>query len=150
MNELDKNIEHFIKKHHVLNLAVVSNNNLWTAACFYAYWKEKNAFVFLSDEETLHAKMMMENKSIAGTITLETRIIGKIQGLQFKGMVEKVSDGTLAMANKIYYKRFPYAIGTQSTFWLLTLQYAKLTDNRLGFGKKIIWQINESDKPILK
>jgi len=61
MNELDKNIEHFIKKHHVLNLAVVSNNNLWTAACFYAYWKEKNAFVFLSDEETLHAKMMMEN-----------------------------------------------------------------------------------------
>jgi len=65
-------------------------------------------------------------------------------------MVEKVSDGTLAMAKKIYYKRFPYAIGTQSTFWLLTLQYAKLTDNRLGFGKKIIWQINESDKPILK
>ncbi|MGQ9846979.1 MAG: hypothetical protein ACUVQP_05675 [Bacteroidales bacterium] len=150
MNELDKNIVHFIKKHHVLNLAVSNRDLIWAASCFYAFWNEKNAFVFLSDEETLHASIMKQNQTVAGTITLETRIVGKIQGLQFKGIVEKAENELLAMAKKIYYKRFPYALGTQSTFWILTMQYAKLTDNRLGFGKKIIWQLNKTEKPILK
>jgi len=150
MNELDKNITHFIKKHHVFNLAVCDHDKIWTASCFYAFWNEKNALVFLSDEETQHAKMIMQNPVVAGTIALETRIIGKIQGLQFTGIVEKAENESLAMAKKIYYKRFPYALGTQSTFWILTLHYAKLTDNRLGFGKKIIWQLNKTDKPILK
>lgn len=150
MSELDKNIEHFIKKHHVLNLAVANSNNLWTASCFYAYWKEKNAFVFLSDEETLHAQIMAINNLVAGTITLETRIIGKIQGLQFKGNVIKADNEALSLAKKVYYKRFPYTIGTQSAFWILYIHFAKLTDNKLGFGKKIIWQLNETEKPIIK
>lgn len=150
MNELDKNILRFIKKHHVLNLAVGNHDTIWTASCFYAFWNEKNAFVFLSDEETLHATIMMQNHNVAGTITLETRIVGKIQGLQFTGVVEKAENESLAMAKKIYYKRFPYALGTHSTFWILIMQYAKLTDNRLGFGKKIIWQLNKTEKPILK
>jgi uncharacterized protein YhbP (UPF0306 family) len=88
---------------------------------------------------------MSENNEIVGTIALETRIIGKIQGIQFKGKVEKLDAEYLTMAKKIYYKRFPYTIGTQSTFWILYLNYIKYTDNRLGFGKKIIWQRNKEN-----
>ncbi len=150
MKELDNNIAHFIKKHHVFNIAVNNNDELWTASCFYAFWKENNSLVFLSDEDTAHAKLMSLNSKVAGTITLETRIIGKIQGLQFKGRVSKAENEALSLAKRVYYKRFPYTIGTQSTFWLLNISYAKLTDNKLGFGKKIIWQLNESEKPILK
>lgn len=146
---MDKNICQFIKKHHVFNLAVYHNNELWTASCFYAFWENNNALIFLSDEDTKHAQMMMANKFVAGTITLETRIIGKIQGLQFKGVVEKAENEILSISKKIFYKRFPYTIGTQSTFWILYIQYAKLTDNRLGFGKKLIWQSDNIHKNIL-
>lgn len=148
--EFDKNIARFISKHHVFNLAVCDNGDLWTASCFYAFWKEKIALIFLSDTETRHAQMMVNNPEVAGTITLETRIVGKIQGLQFKGYIERLENETLAMAKKIYYKRFPYALGTQSTFWILYLTYAKLTDNKLGFGKKIIWEKVHSEKFVFK
>ena len=144
MDEVNKIIS-FIRKHHIFNLAVFSNNELWTSTCFYAFWKEKFALIFLSDLETKHAKLMSENNEIVGTIALETRIIGKIQGIQFKGKVEKLDAEYLTMAKKIYYKRFPYTIGTQSTFWILYLNYIKYTDNRLGFGKKIIWQRNKEN-----
>jgi|YNPMSStandDraft_1061717.scaffolds.fasta_scaffold00450_12 hypothetical protein len=149
MNLMDKNIRQFIKKHHVFNLAVFNENEVWTASCFYAYWEDKNALIFLSDEDTKHSQMMIINPNVAGTITLETRIVGKIQGLQFKGTVEKADNEILSISKKIYYKRFPYALGTQSTFWILFVQYAKLTDNKLGFGKKIIWQAEEQKNALL-
>ncbi len=139
-NEIDKRIVQFIKKHHVFNIAVNYHDQLWTASCFYAYWHEKKALVFLSDEDTLHVKLMTNNPLVVGTIVLETRMVGKIQGLQFKGIVSKPNEELLTYAKKIYYKRFPYAIGHRSTFWLLQLNYIKFTDNRLGFGKKLFWE----------
>lgn len=150
MKELDNNIKHFIKKHHVFNIVTYNNDEVWTASCFYAFWEEDISLVFLSDEDTLHAKLMSSNPKVVGTITLETKIIGKIQGLQFKGTVSKAENELLSVAKRIYYKRFPYTIGTQSTFWLLKIIYAKYTDNKLGFGKKIIWQLNETQNPFLK
>ncbi|MDD5509104.1 MAG: hypothetical protein PHD25_12400, partial [Bacteroidales bacterium] len=39
-----------------------------------------------------------------------------------------------------YLKRFPYAIATKLDLWVLELEYVKMTDNRLGFGKKIEWR----------
>ncbi len=140
MNKEQQAIISFIKKHHVFNLAVCHNEKLWTASCFYTLWEEEMALVFLSDNNTRHAQMMINNANVAGTITLETRIVGKIQGLQFSGEVKKLEDKTLMLAKRLYYKRFPYTRGTQSTFWMLTINDAKLTDNRLGFGKKIVWE----------
>ncbi len=147
-NTIPKNIEQFIRKHHVFNMAASDNTHLWTASCFYAYWKERQCLVFLSDEETLHAKLMTINPEIVATITLETRIVGKIQGIQLKGIVSRPSDELLSMCKKIYYKRFPYAIGQRSTFWILELTYIKYTDNKLGFGKKLYWEKEPSNKTI--
>jgi uncharacterized protein YhbP (UPF0306 family) len=41
---------------------------------------------------------------------------------------------------KAYLKRFPYAIFANTNLWILKINYLKMTDNRLGFGKKLIWQ----------
>jgi hypothetical protein len=30
-----------------------------------------------------------------------------------------------------------------TTLWKLRVDYAKMTDNRLGFGKKLIWERKE-------
>jgi hypothetical protein len=43
----------------------------------------------------------------------------------------------------VYFKRFPYALAMNPTLWKIKVEFFKLTDNRLGFGKKIMWQREE-------
>ena len=42
-----------------------------------------------------------------------------------------------------YIKRFPYTAIADLTLWRLEADFMKLTDNTLGFGKKLIWQRQE-------
>ena len=41
---------------------------------------------------------------------------------------------------KNYFKAFPYALAMNPKLWQIRVDFFKLTDNTLGFGKKIIWQ----------
>lgn len=50
-------------------------------------------------------------------------------------------EGELAdLVKFVYLKRFPFAALMDTTLWVLQIDYAKMTDNRLGFGKKLIWE----------
>jgi uncharacterized protein YhbP (UPF0306 family) len=42
-----------------------------------------------------------------------------------------------------YIKEFPYAAVADLELWRLEADFMKLTDNTLGFGKKLIWQRSE-------
>ena len=137
---IDKRITDFIKRHHVLTLATVSSEGEpYCAACFYAYDKERNRLIFTSDDTTRHAQQMLENASVAVGITLETRIVGKVQGAQICGVARRGDD----QDKKIYIKRFPYAAVASLNIWVVEPSFIKLTDNTLGFGKKLIWNSQE-------
>ncbi len=138
-NELDSRIIKFIQQHHLLTLATVSNNIPWCASCFYAFDKEKQQFIITSDLETRHAKEAIEQPLVSGTIALETSIIGKIRGIQFSGMIIQPIKKEQSSSQIHYLKRFPYAALMKTHLWVIDIQYLKFTDNRLGFGKKIIW-----------
>jgi uncharacterized protein YhbP (UPF0306 family) len=70
-------------------------------------------------------------------------MIGKIRGIQFQGEVSE-PDGDLAKkARSAYLKRFPPAALMDTHLWVVHLTYIKMTDNRLGFGKKTIWNKGE-------
>jgi uncharacterized protein YhbP (UPF0306 family) len=140
MNAPDPKIITFLKKHHVLTLATVSGDQPWVANCFYAFIEEQMTFVFTSGHETRHIQEVTQNPKVAGNVVLETSIIGKIQGVQFSGTLELASNEKLAAAEKAYLKRFPFAALMDTTLWILTIGALKMTDNRLGFGKKLIWQ----------
>jgi uncharacterized protein len=135
-----KRIVKFLKKHHVLTLATSVNNIPWCANCFYAYIEDENCFVFTSDNDTRHAKDAVINPAVAGSVVLETKIIGKIQGVQFIGEMNLPDKNLMPKLKKAYLKRFPYAIFANTNLWILKINYLKMTDNRLGFGKKLIWQ----------
>jgi uncharacterized protein YhbP (UPF0306 family) len=83
--------------------------------------------------------MMLSNSRVAASIVLETRTVGKIQGLQITGDIKQAEDGDKAL----YIKSFPYAIVADLHLWRLEADFLKLTDNTLGFGKKLIWQRQE-------
>jgi len=138
---MDKNlikINSFLKEHHVLSLATTFENELSVCSLFYTYSKENNLFIVASDEKTTHIKHIEQNNKVAGNIVLETDTIGKIQGVQFRGYFKKIEDKEL---KKIYFKRFPYSKILNPILWKIEVNYFKMTDNTLGFGKKLIWNI---------
>ena len=140
MNLPEKRIVDFIREHHVLTLATSVENKPWCANCFYIYLENENCFVFTSDDETNHVKHIAENNYVSGSVVLETNVVGKIQGIQFSGMMEKPGTDLLKLGKKAYLKRFPYAALMKTSLWVVHLYYIKMTDNRLGFGKKLIWE----------
>ncbi|NPA65394.1 MAG: hypothetical protein GXO11_00785 [Epsilonproteobacteria bacterium] len=141
MTDIQK-IEDFISKHHVLTIATVRNNTPYTCSAFYAYDTQQRCFIFASDEKTQHIQNILSNPNIAANIHLETKEIGKIQGLQIEGICTKVENKALA---KYYFKTFPYALALQPTLWKITPKHFKYTDNRLGFGKKVLIDLETLD-----
>ncbi len=135
-NDLEK-ITAFIEQHHVLSLATSLDNLPSVCSAFYIYDAQSHSFVIASSEETLHIKQVKVNKNVAGNILLETKEIGKIQGLQFFAKMQTLEDERL---KKSYFKRFPYALALLPKLWQIEVSRFKLTDNRLGFGKKIIYE----------
>jgi len=135
-HDLEK-IENFLNKHHVLTLATFNADEVTACSLFYAYVKEDISFVVASSEETAHIQNIRKNKSVAGNIYLETKEVGKIQGVQFKGTFLELEDKKL---KALYFKRFPYALALTPKLWQIKVSSFKMTDNRLGFGKKVIWQ----------
>jgi len=136
---IDRRIIRFFKRHHVLTIATSVNNEPWCANCFYVYLKEENALVFTTDPATRHGQEFLKNNVVSGSVVLETRIIGKIRGIQFQGIVSEPEGKLLEEASDAYMKRFPVAILMETHLWIVHLTNIKMTDNRLGFGKKLIW-----------
>jgi uncharacterized protein YhbP (UPF0306 family) len=130
----------FINRHHVLTLATTVEDMPWCAHCFYVFDEEARSFYVLSDEKTMHVQQVTQNNNVAGAIVLESRTVGKLQGLQFTGTMYECTGKALSHAKKMYVKSFPYAILTNTTVWAIHMKYAKYTDNRLGFGTKLIWE----------
>lgn len=138
---VDERIVKFIKKHHVLTLATLAEGGTqpYVANCFFAYDAERNLFIFTSDVATRHGAEMSVNPAVALSVVRETRIVGAIEGLQVTGRVECGDDE----AKSRYLRRFPYAVVAPLTLWMVRPEFMKFTDNKLGFGKKLIWQSEE-------
>ena len=139
-DQIDSRIVDFIAEHHVLTVACASREGeLWCANAFYVFDEEEAALIITSEEKTRHAQLFLENPKVAGTVVLETEEVGKIRGLQFTGTVRRCDGGLFDRCRLKYLKRFPYAVFKGGEVWLIRLDRVKYTDNRLGFGKKLLW-----------
>lgn len=137
---VDRRIIKFFRKHHVLTIATSVGDEPWCATCFYVYLEEENSLVFTTDLKTRHGQEFLKNNKVAGTIALETMIIGKIRGIQFSGIISEPEGESSVKAKRAYLKRFPVAMLMDTHLWMVTLTHIKYTDNRLGFGKKLVWE----------
>jgi uncharacterized protein YhbP (UPF0306 family) len=145
---VDKRMVNFFKKHHVLTIATTAGNEPWCASCFYVYLEKENTLVFTTDPGTRHGQEFLKNPAVAGTVALETMITGKIRGIQFTGIISEPEDDLAVRAKCAYLKRFPVAMLMDTHLWTVRLTYIKYTDNRLGFGKKLIWEKRPNDSLI--
>jgi uncharacterized protein YhbP (UPF0306 family) len=129
-----------INEHHVLTLATCFNDEPYCANMFYVFLEEEQCFVFSSESKTHHMQQVAHNMFAAASIFLETKAVGKIQGIQLQGMVYLPDEDLAKRAKKAYLQRFPYATLISTSFWIVEPTWAKLTDNRMRIGKKLIWE----------
>lgn len=135
---LPPKISEFISSKHLLSLAVVADDGMaYAASCFYAFSPDDGMLYIAGDEDSIHMSAALKSGAAAGTIALDTKIVGRIQGIQFRSKVE------VARTNTIYLRRFPYAAAMSPKVFSLSLEWVKFTSNTLGFGKKLIWQRNK-------
>lgn len=133
----DSKIVKFIGRHHVLTLATIDNDGApYCSNAFYAFDQRREVIVFSSNAETAHGAHMEADKRVAASIVLETKIVGKLQGLQISGRAV-VGD---ERDRECYIAAFPFAAVAPLSLWRVEIDFIKLTDNRLGFGKKLIWR----------
>jgi uncharacterized protein YhbP (UPF0306 family) len=136
---MNKNLEKiisFIDKHHVLSLASFIDKEIYSCNLFYSFCEDNNSFIVASSQDTQHIQNIKQNSNIAGTIVLETKNISLVQGVQFRGNFLELQDKSLKSK---YFKAFPYALAMNPKLWQIKVNYFKMTDNKLGFGKKLIW-----------
>lgn len=140
MPEVDRKIRSFLGRHHLLTISVVSGDGPWCASCFYAYSESDNAFVVSSASETRHGQAMAENPHVALSVALETRMVGKIQGIQVEAVARRADERD----RSIYLGKFPYAaVVPDLELWHIEPRMMKFTDNTLGFGRKLIWRAQQ-------
>ena len=140
MNPVQPEILRFIAKHRLLTLATTYNDEPWCAHCFYAYFPEHNVFVLHSDSHTLHIEQVSHNCYVAGSVVLESWLVGRLRGLQLQGVVMPVAPALQKLAEQRYKQRFQVARLMNLKLWQLDVTLLKYTDNRLGFGKKLLWR----------
>ncbi len=129
----------FLKKHHVLTLCCALENESWCASCFYVFDESNMTFFLMTEPDTQHARMMRENPKVSGAIAGQPKIIAQIQGLQFSGNCRMLEGTEAEEARKHYLRRFPIARMASAPLWAVTIETAKFTINRLGFGTKLHW-----------
>ncbi|MET3814110.1 hypothetical protein FHW04_001389 [Pantoea sp. AN62] len=129
----------YLRKQHVLSLCCTADDELWCANCYYVFDEARMAFWIMTEPDTRHGLLVMKNPQVAGTVNGQPRSVLLIKGVQYRGHIVRLSDEAEHVARSAYHKRFPIARKVSAPLWEIQLDEVKMTDNALGFGKKIAW-----------
>lgn len=142
-------MESFMESQKNLTLCTAVDNAPHCASCFYAYVSEGHFVVFKSDKKTQHVYNAFINDKVAGTIIPDIDKTGTIKGIQFIGKFIVPTGAFAEQVKKKYYGKYPFALAFAGDLWGIELQSVKMTDNTLGFGKKLSWERSVSEKQTL-
>ena len=134
---MDERIVKFLKKMHLASLCVIDEDGQpYAFSAFCAFDEISFSLLLASSHESSHIKFLKNSKLVAGTIALDTKIVGKIEGVQFQGVMQEADNNE----RELYFNKFFYARAMTPEIWCVCLEKVKFTSNTLGFGKKIHWQ----------
>ena len=130
----------YLKKQPARSLCTTDGDDLWCANCFYVLDESRMVFWLMTEPDTRHGQRMLVNPRVAGTVNGQPKTVLLIKGVQYRGHIRRLSDEAEKQARHAYQKRFPIARAVTAPLWEIVLEEVKMTDNALGFGKKIVWQ----------
>ena len=135
-----------LRERWVLALATTTPDGLpYATPLFYALAAlppfDAPILVFASRADTCHGRAIGDGRAaVAGAVYLETEELGVLRGVQLRGDVAVCSSLRAehhADLRRAYLDRHPAAgprLGPRDELYALAITWAKLTDNRLGFG----------------
>ncbi|WP_207421892.1 pyridoxamine 5'-phosphate oxidase family protein [Desertivirga brevis] len=141
---IDERIVSFLKSQTAVSICTCLDNVPYSCICFYAYSTEFNTLAFKSGENTLHIRQALSNPLVSGSVLPDKLEKTRVRGLQLLGRFFKPEGEILSSLQRTYYKKYPIALTMKGDLWAIELSNIKLTDNTLGFGKKIIWKKEEN------
>jgi uncharacterized protein YhbP (UPF0306 family) len=139
---MEDRILKYLEQQIVFTIATSVDEYPYCANCFYSYHKASQSLLFLSDATTRHIREAIINPHVAGTIQNGVTSVAKLQGIQFQGNFSTPSTQEQKVFYANYYDKFPFAKGRPAAIWSIQLTEIKMTDNTLGFGKKVSWKRN--------
>jgi uncharacterized protein len=141
---MEKLISDFIKKQKVASVCCVDEAGLpYCFSCFFAFNEDECLLFFKTNSDTHHAKLLKNNKNIAGTIMPDKLNVLAIQGIQFQGYVLQANESEQKHAGRHYHAKYPFALAMKGDVWTIQLTSIKMTDNTKGFGTKLNWTKDE-------
>lgn len=108
--------------------------------CYYTFNEEQQQLYFKSQEGSLHSQLLHSNPFVAGTILPDRLNKLMTQGVQFQGKASWEDPLHPNQANHLYHKHLPIAMAKAGHVWTIQLNSVKLTENSLGFAKKVTWE----------
>jgi uncharacterized protein YhbP (UPF0306 family) len=138
---MNKIITAFIEKQKCASVCCLDeHNNPYCFNIFYVFDNAERRLYFKSAYNSNHARYLLQNKIVAGTILPDKLNLFAVRGVQFTGFVIENPDLSHHHAAEEYHKRFPFALAMPGDVWTIQLETIKMTDNTIGIGKKISWQ----------
>lgn len=137
---MDESITKFIKKQTCANICCVDEKGSpYCFTCFYSFNSNEGLIFIKSPLDTHHSKLIFDNPNIAGTILPDKLNVLKVMGIQFEGIVLSQDHLLSKNASSHYHKKYPFALAMPGEIWTVQVNKIKMTDSRLGLGKKLTW-----------
>ncbi len=124
---------------------VDQENNPWCFTCFFAVEEREMLLFYKTHDDTRHARMLVQHGKVSGTILPDKLNKLMVQGLQFEGLQLPAGDPLAAGASAFYHQRHPIARTRAGSMCCIRLDYLKMTDSTLGFGKKLTWKREQEE-----
>ncbi|MCX6025818.1 MAG: pyridoxamine 5'-phosphate oxidase family protein [Chloroflexi bacterium] len=130
---------------HAFTLATAGAADEPMAAAVYFAYTPQLEFFLLSTPDTQHGRNLARDPRAAVTLFPPSRAWQEIRGAQMRGTAQLVDGAQHERGWQVYRARFPFVGELQAALagarlHLFRLSWARVVDNRKGFGHKEEWQ----------
>lgn len=107
--------------------------------CFYAFHPEQGMLYFKSSPSSLHSQLINKKPFVAGTVIPDKLNKLVVKGIQFEGELLLEHHPLSLKAGDYYHKKHPLSLAMSGQIWAIRINFIKMTDSSVVFGKKTIW-----------
>jgi uncharacterized protein len=131
-----------LQRCRVASLATASRAGPWSAPLFVAadgLWR----LLFITAPTSRHGRELARDPRCSAALWIAPRRIAALRGAQLAGRATPVPTATMARARAAFLRRHPGAASRLANarderLYELRVDSVKVTDNRLGFGWKVV------------
>ncbi len=137
---MNETITRFLEEQTCATICCVDDNGKpYCFSCYYVFNKEVGVFYFKSSAEAYHSVLLKNNPGIAGTMLPDKLNKLITRGIQLQGEVLQDLHPLAKEAYYLYHKKHPMALAIKGKVVTIRIDKIKMTDSKLGFGKKLNW-----------